>query len=153
MKDKKIPRRKFLKQTAAVSAMLPFVPRIVRGAQNKPPDGGNVGSRSLVLWYNKPAGQWVEAAPVGNGRIGAMVFGGVPLERLQLNEDTLYAGGPYDPNNRQALQALPEARRLIFDGEYRQGHGIVGAWMIATLLKQMSYQPVGDFSVVFAGYN
>ena len=71
----------------------------------------------LVLWYEKPATQWVEALPVGNGRLGAMVFGGTASERLQLNEDTLYAGGPYDPNNRDALAALPEARRLIFEGQ------------------------------------
>ena len=49
-----------------------------------------------------------------------MVFGGVRVERLQLNEDTLYAGGPYDPNNREALGALPEARRLIFDGKFQE---------------------------------
>ena len=73
----------------------------------------------LLLWYKRPAQKWVEALPVGNGRLGAMVFGGVPQERLQLNEDTLYAGGPYDPNNPNALAALPEARRLIFAGEYR----------------------------------
>ena len=59
-----------------------------------------------MLWYDKPASQWVEAAPIGNGRLGAMVFGGVPAERLQLNEDTLYAGGPYDPNNREALTSF-----------------------------------------------
>src|SRR5215831_11909300 len=57
----------------------------------------------LSLWYRRPAGQWVEALAVGNGRLGAMVFGGVERERLQLNEDTLWAGGPYDPNNPEAL--------------------------------------------------
>src|SRR5262245_48449420 len=53
----------------------------------------------LALWYRRPAEQWTEALPVGNGRLGAMVFGGVANERLQLNEDTLWAGGPYDPVN------------------------------------------------------
>jgi alpha-L-fucosidase 2 len=69
--------------------------------------------RSLVLWYDQPASEWVEALPVGNGRLGAMVFGRAKSERLQLNEDTLFAGGPYDPSNPEALQMLPEARRLI----------------------------------------
>ncbi len=64
-------------------------------------------SESLMLWYQQPAAQWVEALPVGNGRLGAMVFGGVGKERLQLNEDTLWAGGPYDPNNPESLAALP----------------------------------------------
>src|SRR4030042_7048709 len=74
----------------------------------------------LVLWYRQPAKQWVEALPVGNGRLGAMVFGGTNNERIQLNEDTLWAGGPYDPTSAEALEALPEARRLIFGGHYAQ---------------------------------
>ena len=58
----------------------------------------------LRLWYRQPANEWTEALPLGNGRLGAMVFGGVARERLQLNEDTLYAGGPYDPSNPEALE-------------------------------------------------
>ena len=72
----------------------------------------------LKLWYRQPAEAWTEALPIGNGRLGAMVFGGVARERLQLNEDTLYAGGPYDPSSSEALQTLPEVRRLIFVGKY-----------------------------------
>ena len=63
------------------------------------------------LWYDKPAAKWEEALPVGNGRLGAMVFGGLATERLQLNEGTLWAGGPYDPVNPEARAARPEARR------------------------------------------
>ena len=74
----------------------------------------------LTLWYARPATNWNEALPIGNGRLGAMVFGGVDRERLQLNEDTLWAGGPYDPSNTNALASLPEARRLIFAGEYAE---------------------------------
>ncbi|HUG72248.1 MAG TPA: glycoside hydrolase family 95 protein [Steroidobacteraceae bacterium] len=107
--------------------------------------------RQLVLWYEKPATRWVEALPVGNGRLGAMVFGGISSERLQLNEDTLYAGGPYDPNNPDALAALPEARRLILAGRYQEAHDLVGARMMARPLKQMPYQPVGDLMLEFPG--
>ena len=74
----------------------------------------------LSLWYRQPATNWVEALPIGNGRLGAMVFGGVNEERLQLNEETLWAGGPYDPVNPDAAGALPEAaeqRQLVVTGE------------------------------------
>src|SRR5688500_13437328 len=68
---------------------------------------GEAHRAPLRLWYRQPEEAWTEALPVGNGRIGAMVFGGVTRERLQLNEDTLYAGGPYDPAHPDALAALP----------------------------------------------
>ncbi len=107
----------------------------------------------LILWYDKPAQQWVEALPVGNGRLGAMLFGAIEHERLQINEDTLYAGGPYDPNNPTALQALPEARRLIFDGDYEAATALVDKEMMAQPVKQMPYQPVGDLHLHFLGHN
>src|SRR6478752_7123254 len=66
-----------------------------------------------TLWYRTPATTWNEALPIGNGRLGAMVFGRVGQERLQLNEDTLWAGGPYTPDSPDARAALPEVRRLI----------------------------------------
>jgi alpha-L-fucosidase 2 len=98
----------------------------------------------LTLWYRQPAGRWVEALAVGNGRLGAMVFGGIHRERLQLNEDTLWAGGPYDPSNPEALAALPEARRLIFSGKYREADQLVNSKMIARPRGQMPYQTLGD---------
>jgi alpha-L-fucosidase 2 len=106
----------------------------------------------LVLWYEKPATQWTEALPIGNGRLGAMIFGGVASERIQLNEDTLYAGGPYDPNNREALKALPEARRLIFAGKYKEANALIGEKMMAHPIKQMPYEPVGDLRFEFPKY-
>ena len=103
----------------------------------------------LSLWYRRPAKQWVEALAVGNGRLGAMVFGGITRERLQLNEDTLWAGGPYDPNNLEALAALPEARRLILEGRYTEAHKLIGEKMMAKPLRQMPYQTVGDLLLTF----
>lgn len=108
---------------------------------------------SLLLWYDKPAVEWTDALPVGNGRLGAMVFGGPADEQLQLNEDTLYAGSPYDPNNPEALRALPEARRLIFEGKYKEAHDLVGAKMMAQPMKQMPYEPVGDLKLSFPGHD
>jgi alpha-L-fucosidase 2 len=107
----------------------------------------------LVLWYERPAREWVEALPVGNGRLGAMVFGGLGAERLQLNEDTLYGGGPYDPTNAAALAALPEARRLIFAGQYKAANDLIGRQMMARPIKQMPYQPVGDLHLEFPGHD
>jgi alpha-L-fucosidase 2 len=69
----------------------------------------------LVLWYKQPAATWTEALPLGNGRLGAMVFGGAAEERLQLNEDTLWSGAPRDWNNPAAKQHLPEVRRLVLE--------------------------------------
>jgi alpha-L-fucosidase 2 len=103
----------------------------------------------LSLWYRQPATNWVSALPVGNGRLGAMVFGGIASEKLQLNEDTLWAGGPYNPDNTNALAALPEVRRLIFDGKYAEAQKLVGEKMMATPLKQMPYETVGDLFLEF----
>ena len=70
------------------------------------------------LWYRSPAKEWTDALPLGNGRLGAMVFGGVGREELQLNESTLWSGGPYQPTNPEALPNLAEVRALILAGRY-----------------------------------
>jgi alpha-L-fucosidase 2 len=100
--------------------------------------------KPLSLWYRQPAEEWVQALPVGNGRLGAMVFGGLALERLQLNEDTFFSGGPYNPVNPEAKAALPEVRRLIFAGDYAQAQDYANAHVMSKPLQQMSYQPIGD---------
>ncbi|RAK52174.1 glycosyl hydrolase family 95 catalytic domain-containing protein [Phenylobacterium deserti] len=96
------------------------------------------------LWYRQPADKWVEALPVGNGRLGAMVFGGVARERLQLNEDTLWGGGPYNPVNPQAREALPQVRRLIDEARFAEAQSLANERLMARPLSQMSYQTVGD---------
>ncbi|OYW79574.1 MAG: alpha/beta hydrolase, partial [Asticcacaulis sp. 32-58-5] len=103
----------------------------------------------LTLWYKTPATEWVEALPLGNGRLGAMVFGGVARERLQLNEDTLYAGAPYQPANPEALTALPEVRKLIFDGQYLEAQALIQARMMANPIRQVSYQTIGEITLIF----
>ena len=72
---------------------------------------------SLKLWYDEPAQKWTEALPVGNGRLGAMVFGGVEAEHIQLNEDTVWAGHPIERDRVGAYKHLPKIRQLIFDGK------------------------------------
>jgi alpha-L-fucosidase 2 len=141
--NRKITRRKFLASTSLAAVSFPFLSRVSNAATDD----------DLVLWYDKPASEWTEALPIGNGRLGAMIFGGPASEQLQLNEDTLYAGSPYDPNNPEALKALPEARRLIFEGKYKEAHDLVGAKMMAQPIKQMPYEPVGDLKLIFPGHD
>jgi len=103
----------------------------------------------LTLFYTNAAVKWTEALPIGNGRLGAMVFGGVGREHLQLNESTLWAGGPYDPNNTNALAALPEARKLVFAGQYDDAAKLIGEKMMAVPLRQMPYETLGDLFLDF----
>ena len=104
----------------------------------------------LTLWYRQPATQWVEALPVGNGRLGAMIFGGVTSEHLQLNEETLWSGGPSEWNTPAAQAALTGVRAAVFSGNYREADrlalGLQGAFT-------QSYQPLGDLHLHFAHSN
>ena len=105
------------------------------------------GNRDLRLWYRQPAEAWTEALPIGNGRLGAMVFGGIARERLQLNEDTLYAGGPYDPSSPDALAALPRVRELIAQGKFLEAQDLANEKMMGQPMRMPSYQTVGDLVV------
>ena len=107
----------------------------------------------LKLWYDEPAAQWVEALPVGNGRLGAMVFGGPERERLQLNEETVWAGQP-NTNANPAVEpdAIDNIRQLIFDGKYRAAQDMVDAKIFHRTNHGMSYQSVGDLYLDFPGH-
>jgi alpha-L-fucosidase 2 len=106
-------------------------------------------SEPLSLWYRQPARAWTEALPIGNGRLGAMVYGGINQEWLQLNEDTLWGGGPYDPVNTNALAALPQVRQLVFDGQYRQAGNLINSKVIARPSSEMPYETAGDLMLTF----
>jgi alpha-L-fucosidase 2 len=112
---------------------------------------GPGASGPLELWYRRPAARWVEALAVGNGRIGAMVFGGITQERLQLNEDTLWAGGPYDPVNPLAKDAIPQVRQLVFEGKYSEAARLVTSNVLSKPLGQAPYQTAGDLLLTFPG--
>jgi alpha-L-fucosidase 2 len=140
MVDRPFPTRRDVLEGAVAAAGALALPASAAGMPDAPP---------AMLWYRQPAGPWTEALPVGNGRIGAMVFGGVAQERLQLNEDTLWSGGPYDPVNPHASEALPEVRRLIFADRYAEAQSLANEKIMATPLKQMSYQPIGDLLLDF----
>ncbi len=103
-------------------------------------------SNDLKLWYRQPASIWTDALPVGNGRLGAMVFGGIETERIALNEDTLWSGSPKPWNNRDAKKVLPEVRGLVMEEKYHEADA---------LCKKMqgpynqSYQPLGNLILKF----
>ncbi len=104
----------------------------------------------LTLWYRKPALHWEnQALPVGNGRLAAMVFGGVNQERLQLNEETVWDGEPSDFNNPDALEALPEVRRLLFEDKNDAATSLAKNKMLGRPYKIKSYQPLCDLLLDF----
>lgn len=100
-----------------------------------------------MLWYTKPASTWVEAMPVGNGALGAMVFGQIKRERLALNESSLWSGGPYRNVNPEARDALPKIRELIFAGRYAEAEAYADAHVQGTPMREMSYQSLGDLFI------
>ena len=104
------------------------------------------------LWYTRPASQWSEALPIGNGRLGAMVFGGTATERVQLNEETLWSGGPYDPVVPSAHDSLGVIRQLLFAGRIPEAHDLFGRSMMGRPFEQMKYQPLGDLVLRFPGH-
>ena len=137
-------RRTFLESVLASAAALPLASRASALTRQ---EAGATGDRSrLVLSYNRPASKWVEALPVGNGRLGAMVFGNVGVEHLQLNDDTLWSGGPSDWNNPAAKAALPDIRSLVRAGRFveadRLSKRLMGPFT-------QSYLPLGDLFVTF----
>lgn len=109
----------------------------------------NKGDREHALFYRSPAGQWDEALPVGNGRLGAMIFGDPREERIQLNEDSLWHGGPRDRHNPDALSNLPEIRRLIFEGKPREAERLASMALTAIPETQRHYVPLGDLFLHF----
>lgn len=111
------------------------------------------------LWYQEAANNWSEALPIGNGRMGAMVFGDVYNERIQLNEESLWAGERINTNNPNALKDLAEIRELIFNGEINKAYDLGNKSLLGTPPRFFSYQTLGDLILsmdsnsVFSNYN
>ena len=106
-------------------------------------------AKPLLLWYDSPAVEWLEALPVGNGRLGAMVFGGTESARLQLNEESIWAGSKIDNNNPGALKHLPEIREVLFNEEFRKAFELSEKYLVGTPPRIRSYEPLGDLLVNF----
>lgn len=105
----------------------------------------------LKIWFTKPAENWNEALPVGNGSLGAMIFGGIEHERLQLNEESVWTGEPRWDANPEALKNLPEVRRLLFDGKYAEAEKLAQNGILGKFKRDnaSSYQTLGDLTIDF----
>ena len=108
-------------------------------------------TRELTMWYNQPAKNWVEALPIGNGRLGAMVFGDPKTERIQLNEESVWTGAPVNRANPEALENLSKVRQLLFEGKYTEGDQLAQEKIMGLRLggNQHSYQTLGDLLIQF----
>ena len=95
------------------------------------------------LWYSRPATSWVEALPIGNSHLGAMVYGDTDTETIQLNEETFWSGSPYNNNSKTALEHLQEVRQLIFDGKEKEAHKLLDQHFVPGPYG-MRYLPLGN---------
>ncbi|WP_316753149.1 glycoside hydrolase family 95 protein [Pedobacter gandavensis] len=110
---------------------------------------GFAQSNKNTLWYKQPASTWYEALPIGNGRLGAMVFGNPIQEVLQLNEESIWAGAKVNANNPKALQYLPQIQQAIFNNKFKEADSLANLYMVGTPARVRSYQPLGDLKLDF----
>ncbi|HIF27072.1 MAG TPA: glycoside hydrolase family 95 protein [Flavobacteriales bacterium] len=104
---------------------------------------------STLLWHKKPAEEWENAYPVGNGRLGAMVYGGIKEEKIQLNEDTYWSGGPYSTVVKGGYKELPKIQKLIFEGKPLEAHKIFGRYLMGYPVEQQKYQSLANLHLFF----
>lgn len=110
-------------------------------------------SQNLKLWYNQSSGKtWENALPIGNGFLGAMVYGNVENEIIQLNENTVWSGGPNRNDNPDALAALPEIRKMIFDGKHKEAEKLGNQAFISKKSHGQMFQLVGNLNLNFDGH-
>jgi alpha-L-fucosidase 2 len=111
------------------------------------------GNNEHLLWYDRPASLWVEALPVGNGRLGAMVYGNPAQEHIQLNEETIWAGQPNNNPNPAALEYLPKIRDMVFAGQYIEAEQLATEKVMSQTNSGMPYQSFGDLRLSFPGHS
>jgi alpha-L-fucosidase 2 len=130
---------------------LAFVLMIVMPGPAASPSQNNrpVLNPASMIWSAHPAEKWENAYPVGNGRLGAMVFGKTDEEQVQINEDTYWSGGPYSTVVKGGVKALPEIRKLIFEGNYKLAHILFGRNLMGYPVEQMKYQALANLVMNF----
>ena len=111
-----------------------------------------VSAQEYKLWYDRPAQVWTEALPLGNGRLGAMVYGTPGTEQIQLNEETIWAGRPNNNANPNALEYIPKVRELVFAGKYMEAQTLATEKVMAKTNSGMPYQSFGDLRIAFPGH-
>jgi alpha-L-fucosidase 2 len=121
---------------------------IITSCQPEQPYESDV-NQHMRLWYTSPAREWTDALPVGNGRLGAMVFGRTGVERIQFNEESLWGGTRINPNNPESLNHLDEIRRLLFNGENERAGLLANKYLKATPHRIRSHQTAGDLEIHF----
>jgi len=104
---------------------------------------------TLKLWYTQPASVWEEALPIGNGRLGAMIFGGIAEDHIQFNEETLWTGAPHDYSHEGASQYLGQIRELIWKGNQKEAEALAMEKFMSLPIRQQKYQPFGDLWIKF----
>ncbi|HLP16987.1 MAG TPA: glycoside hydrolase family 95 protein [Bacteroidota bacterium] len=107
-------------------------------------------NKEMLLWYTQPGVQWLDALPLGNGFMGAMVFGRVRDERIALNEATFWSGRPHDYTNPDGYKYFPEIRDLVFAGKYKEAEKVADEHFYGLPANQQAYQPLGDLRLTFA---
>ena len=107
-----------------------------------------VNAQQHKLWYHQPANHWLEALPIGNSHLGAMVYGGTNNEQIQLNEETFWSGSPHDNNNPSAKSVISEVRKLIFEGKEQEAQGLIDRYFFKGPHGQ-KYMPLGDLNMKF----
>ncbi len=110
----------------------------------------NTFNPSTLLWYDKPAQKWEEALPVGNGRLGAMVFGKNKEERIQLNEETYWSGGPYSTVVKDGYKVLPQIQQKVFDEKFLEAHNLFGRHLMGYPVEQQKYQSLANLHLFFS---
>jgi alpha-L-fucosidase 2 len=115
------------------------------------PSNGQNSPSGLKIWFNKPADSWNDALPVGNGRLGAMIFGGIEKEHLQLNEESVWTGKPRWDANPDALKSLPKVRKLLFEGKYTEAEKLALSGIMGSFRRDeaSTYQTLGDLTFDF----
>jgi alpha-L-fucosidase 2 len=152
-----VSRRRVLQVAGSTAAATALVQKPATASETDADVESAPDTNPMRLWYVAPADDedpekaWLEALPVGNGRLGAMVFGGTASETLMLNEDTVWAGHPHDYADLGGAAALPEIRRLVFEEKWGEAQNLAQEAFMGHPTEQMQYQPVGDLHLDFVG--
>ena len=131
------------KNTVILVIVLSIISSLVSDAQ---------ADKDLKLWYKKPAAVWEEALPIGNGRLGAMVFGAPAVDHIQFNEETLWTGEPHDYSHQGAWKYLGEIRDLLWAGSQKEAENLAFKEFMSVPVRQQKYQPFGDMWISFPGH-